>query len=94
MEILNQEEAVQKITDYAIELHELQLQKKAIDDEIKEMKQSWKEEGVNVSKVTKVLNKIKAMAKMTEADIFEEQLIEEKLAANETIQNNVAALNA
>lgn len=94
MEIRTQDEAVENIINFAKDLQRLQMQKKQIDDEIKDMKQTWKEEGVAVGKVAKVLNKLKAMAKQSEADRFEEEIIEEKLAANEAIQNNIAVLNA
>ena len=94
MEIRTTEETVKDIIDFAKDLQRLQLKKKLIDDEIKDTKQVWKENGVAVGKVTKVLNRIKALDKMSEADKFEEELLEEKLSANETVQDNTAQLNS
>ena len=94
MEIKTTEETMKDIKDFARNLQRLQLQKKVIDDEIKDMKQTWKENGVAVGKVTKVLNRIKALQKQTEADKFEEALLEEQLSQDVDIQDQIAQLNA
>jgi len=92
MEIRTTDEVIEQINGFAYELLEKQLEKKRIDEEIKEMKQTWKEEGVSVSKVTKVLTRLKARAKLNEADKLEEDILEEKLEANTEIQDRLAML--
>ena len=94
MEIISQEEAIEKIHNCANSLIELQLQKKAIDEEIKELKQSWKEDGVAVGKVMRCANNIKRRAKMTEADKFEEDMITDALESSEQFMSNIAILNS
>ena len=93
MEIKSSEDVLEQIVGFANEVLVLQLQKKALDEEIKSMKQDWKEAGVAVGKVTKVLNRIKARAKMNEADLMEEDILEEKLETNDEIQDKIAQLN-
>ena len=88
------EESIKNLTDYAKELMKLQLHKKSIDADIKELKQHWKEEGVAVSKVTKVLNRIKSKQKMSETDLSEEELIQEYLERDNEITDNILELNA
>lgn len=94
MEIRTSEETTANVISFAKDLQRLQLQKKVIDDEIKDTKQTWKEEGVAVGTVVKVLNVLKAKQKQSEADKFEEALLEEKLAADDDIQNNISSLNS
>jgi hypothetical protein len=93
VEYKSTEEIFTEIKTYASEIFALQMQKKAIDIEIKEAKQTWKENGVAVSKVSKVLGQLKARAKMSEADKLEEDIIFEKLEADEDIQDSLAQLN-
>jgi uncharacterized protein (UPF0335 family) len=92
MEIRSQDEVMENIKSYAIALIEKQLEKKQLDEDIKTIKDNFKEEGVPVSLVTKVMNKIKAKMKQSEADALEEDIIMEKLEADEVIQSNIAAL--
>jgi uncharacterized protein (UPF0335 family) len=92
MEIRSQDEVMENIKSYAIALIEKQLEKKQLDEDIKTIKDNFKEEGVPVSLVTKVMNKIKAKMKQSEADALEEDIIMEKLEADEDIQSNIAAL--
>ena len=93
VEYKSTEEIFTEIHGFASELFKLQLQKKSIDQEIKDMKNNWKEQGVAVSKVTKVLNQLKARAKMSEADKLEEDIIFEKLESDEDIQDYLAQIN-
>jgi uncharacterized protein (UPF0335 family) len=93
MEIRTPEEAIENIMNYARALLELQQQKKNIDDDIKELKQNFKEEGVAVGKVTKVLNKIKSEMKQSESDKVEEEIIKEHLEREDFIQTSLAVLN-
>jgi uncharacterized protein (UPF0335 family) len=94
MEIKSTDDVFEQIFEYADTLHRLQIAKKEIDIEIKNLKQHWKENGVAVGKVAKVLNKIKARAKLSEADRLEEDILYEKLESNEKIQDNISVLNS
>ena len=93
MQIQSTEEVMEKVYDFSSQLIELQLQKKAIDADIKSLKEDFKEEGIAVSLVTKIINKMKAQMKRTSGDILEEDILTEKMEANEKLKNNIAALN-
>jgi len=93
MQIQSTEEVMEKVYDFSSQLIELQLQKKAIDADIKSLKEDFKEEGIAVSLVTKIINKMKAQMKRTSGDILEEEILTEKMEANEKLKNNIAALN-
>jgi len=88
----NQDEMVEKIYGYASDLIKLQLDKKAIDEQIKELKADYKEEGIAVGVVTSVVSKLKARAKKNDADIVEEDIITEKLESNQNIQDQIQQL--
>jgi uncharacterized protein (UPF0335 family) len=94
MEIRTTEEIKGKITDYAKALLDCQLRKKEIDQEIKDLKEEFKEEGIAVGKVTAVLNKIKAQMKKSETDRVEEDMIADILESNEDISNTMAMIIA
>lgn len=94
MEVRSSEEVMTIIKDYAKEILQKQLSKKAIDGEIAEIKQDAKEDGIAISKVMKALNEIKAYAKLSEADKTEGEIIRETLEADETVQDMIAQINA
>jgi hypothetical protein len=93
MQIRSTEEVFEEIERCARAMLDLQLQKKAIDQELKELKQSFKEEGVPVTKVIKVLNRLKAKMKQNDADRLEEEIIEERLESNNDVQDMISQLN-
>ena len=93
MQIQSTEEVMEKVYDFAEQLIELQLQKKAVDADIKVLKDDFKEEGIAVSLVTKIVGKIKAEMKRTSGDILEEEILAEKMNANEKLKDSIAALN-
>jgi len=70
----------------------MQLQKKAIDAEIKDLKDEYKEEGIAVSLVTKIVNKMKAQLKKTPGEVLEEDILTEKMEANEKLKDMVSSL--
>jgi uncharacterized protein (UPF0335 family) len=70
------------------------MQKKALDQDIKALKDEFKEEGVPVGIVTSVINKIKAQKKKSDSEIFEEDTIKEWLESNADIDNDIGALIA
>jgi len=92
MVIRDQDEVLKNIKSFASAYQKLLLEKKAIDRDIKELKENYKEEGVPVGIVTKVLNKIKAKEKMSESDRLEEDIIFEKLDADTEILQNIREL--
>lgn len=94
MEIRTSEETIENVLNFSKAYLNLLKQKKALDDDIKALKQDWKEEGVAVGKVVKVLNKIKKELKQSDSDKFEEDVLEEKLLANTTIQDTISILNS
>jgi uncharacterized protein (UPF0335 family) len=94
MEIRTSEEARTNIEEFTKRFLNLQMQKKALDQDIKALKDEFKEEGVPVGIVTSVINKIKAQKKKSDSEIFEEDTIKEWLESNADIDNDIGALIA
>jgi len=88
------EEAKRNVEEFTKRLIKLQQDKKNIDADIKALKDEYKEEGVPVGIVTKVINVIKANKKKTDAAKFEEEAIQEWLEANKEIDNQIGMLGA
>lgn len=94
MEIRTTEEARSNIENFTKRLIELMKQKKAIDQDIKALKDEFKEEGVPVGIVSSVLNKIKSKKKKSDSERFEEETIQEWLEANPEIDSGIGELIA
>lgn len=94
MQIRTADEARENIENFSKEYLKLVMQKKSIDEEIKEMRNNYKEDGVPVGKVTKVLNKIKANKKKSDTEQTEENIIEEWLENNKEIDDMLTSLIA
>lgn len=94
MEIRTTEEARTNIENFSKRYIELLKQKKELDQDIKALKEEFKEEGVPVGIVCSVLNKIKASKKKTDSEKFEEETIKEWLESNSEIDNELGILNA
>ncbi len=94
MEIRTAEEAKQNIENFTKELLKLMIHKKQIDQEIKDIKDNYKEEGVPVSTVCKVINKIKTSKKKTDSERHEEDIIAEWLETNKDIDDSISTLLA
>lgn len=94
MQIRTADEARENIENFSKEYLKLVMQKKSIDEEIKEMRNNYKEDGVPVGKVTKVLNKIKANKKKSDTEQTEENIIEEWLENNKEIDDMLTTLIA
>lgn len=94
MVIRGTEEVMEKVYEYAEKMIELQLAKKAIDQEIRSLKEEYKEEGIAVNLVAKILNKLKAKKKLSDGDILEEDILTEKIEANDKIQDMLSTLIA
>lgn len=94
MEIRTAEEVRENIENFTKEYLKLLLQKKMIDEEIKDIKNNYKEDGVPVSIVCKVINKIKSSKKKTDSEKHEEDIIADWLEANKDIDNDISTLLA
>lgn len=92
MEIRTQEETKQNIVDFANALLTLQLRKKEIDNEIKDLKADYKENGVPVAIVSKCISAIKTRKKKSESEIFELETIEAWLESDKTVDDNITEL--
>ncbi len=85
MEVRSTEEAKSNVVNFAKELTGLLKQKKEIDDDIKEVKQKFKEEGVPVQIVAKQINVVKADKKKTASEKFEGETIKDWLEADANV---------
>lgn len=94
MEVMSTEQAKENTENFAKRLITLQQAKKEIDQDIKALKEEYKEEGVPVQIVTSVLNKIKADKKKTDSQKFEFELITEWLSSNKEIDDGLGQLSA
>lgn len=89
-----QSPAQTNIINFTKRLIELEKQKKIIQEDIKELKSEFKEEGVPVQIVTRVLNQIKREKRQSEGEINEENIIKEWLLNNTDIDDGVGDLVA
>ena len=92
MEVRSSEEVRQNIETFVKEYVAIMLRKKELDNELKELKNSYKEEGVAVGIVTKVINRIKSDKSKTDAQKFEEDMIKEWLVSNKDIDDQIGIL--
>jgi uncharacterized protein (UPF0335 family) len=86
------EEAKQLTIEYAKRILEVQLEKKQLDESIKEIKEEAKGEGVAISTLLRTLGKIKNEKKRTDADRIEEDTITEWLSSDKDIDNALTTL--
>ena len=93
MNINTTDEHMTIVNDYAEKLINLQLDKKGIDNKIKELKADYKEDGIAVNLINKILNKMKTNLKKTSGEVLEEEILTEKLNANQSIIDMVSSLN-
>jgi len=87
------DEARCNVEEYTKRLVKLMMNKKEIDNDIKALKQDFKEEGVPVAIVTRIVNKIKASKKKTDTELFEEDVINGWLTDNTEIDSSIGDLN-
>lgn len=86
------QEAQANVEEFAIQLLIKLHEKKTIDNDIKELKQTFKEEGVPVQIVSSIINRIKADKKKSESEIFEAETIREWLELNSKIDDSIGML--
>ena len=84
----------QNIEKYAKRLLNLEQQKKIIQEDIKALKLEFKEEGVPVGVVSRVINQLKREKKQTESELHEEMVIKDWLSSNTEIDDEIGALVA
>lgn len=94
MELRSSNEIKSNIESFTDRLLNLLSEKKELDEQIKDLKQEFKEEGVPVGIVVSVLNKIKAEKKKTDSERFEEDTIKEWLLSNHDIDSKIGTLIA
>jgi|SaaInl8_200m_RNA_FD_contig_31_1915962_length_1905_multi_12_in_0_out_0_2 hypothetical protein len=94
MEIRSTEEARENIVNFTNEYIRILMAKKELDAEMTDIKNSYKEEGVPVSIVTRVFGKIKSAKKKTETELAEEEIIQEWLESNAEIDDKIGILTA
>ena len=87
-------ETKQNIEKYAKRLLNLEQQKKIIQEDIKALKLEFKEEGVPVGVVSRVINQLKREKKQTEGELHEEIVIKDWLSSNTEIDDEIGALVA
>lgn len=94
MEVKTSDVQRENIENYTKRYIELLKQKKVIDEDIKALKEEFKEEGVPVGIVTSVFNRVKAAKKKSDSEKFEEDIIQEWIESNVEIDNAIGELNA
>lgn len=94
MEIRTSEEARTNIEKYTKRYINLLKEKKRVDEDIKALKDEFKEEGVPVGIVTSVFNEIKKEKKISDSERFEKETIKEWLQANPEIDDEIGQLIA
>ena len=87
-------ETKQNIENYAKRLLNLEHQKKIIQEDIKALKLEYKEEGVPVGVVSRVINQLKREKKQTEGELHEEIVIKDWLSSNTEIDDEIGSLVA
>ena len=86
--------AQKNIEDFTKRLLNLEHQKKVISEDIKALKNEYKEEGVPVQVVTRVINQIKREKRQSEGEIHEEIVIKDWLQSSTEIDDDIGSLVA
>ena len=94
MEVRTEQEARENVENFTKEYLKLLLHKKTIDQDIKDIKDNYREDGVPVSMVCKVINRIKAAKKKTDSEVHEEDIITDWLEQNKDIDDSICTLMA
>lgn len=80
------------MVQFVEQLVALELEKKKIQEKIKELKADYKEEGIAVSIICRVFNRIKKKKKQTESEKFEEEAIQEILEESKRVDDAILTL--
>lgn len=81
-----------RTTDLIKALISFELEKKEIDAQIKIIKEEAKNDGVDVTKVSKVFNRIKTRLRAKESDLTEEDILEEMILGDIELINEIRIL--
>jgi uncharacterized protein (UPF0335 family) len=92
MQLRSSEEVRDNVEKFSKRYLNLLKDKKNIDEDIKALKDEFKEDGVPVSVVCSAINKVKARKKKSDGEIFEEETIQEWLESNVDIDNAIGDL--
>jgi cell division FtsZ-interacting protein ZapD len=69
-----------------------EFEKKEIEKQIKIFRAEFKDDGVDINKVSKVFNRIKTRLRAKESDLSEEDQIEERLMHNDRLIDEIRVL--
>jgi uncharacterized protein (UPF0335 family) len=94
MEIISTEEAKGNVLEFTTSYIRLLEAKKILQQDIKDLKDNYKEEGVPVGIVCKVFNQIKADKKKSETEIAELDIIRDWLESDQSIDDSIGILGA
>jgi len=91
--LINKDEEETKLTlEYARRMIALEKEIKEIKDDMKAIKDEYKDEGVSVQKVNKAIKNIKMAAKLNDLDATEIEMIQTVLNADPDIHTEIAQL--
>ena len=94
MEIRSSEEVRENVKNFSKAYIKLLKEKKALDADIKALKDDYKEDGVAVGIVCSQINKIKSDKKKSESQKFEADTIREWLESDADIDSDIGELMA
>jgi len=94
MELRSSEESRTNVENFSKRYINLLKDKKNLDEDIKVLKDEFKEDGVAVSVVCSAINNIKKRKKKSDTEVFEEETIEEWLQSNIDIDDAISDLIA
>lgn len=86
--------AQRNIETFTKRLLNLEHEKKVIQEDIKALKDEFKDEGVPVQVVTRVINQIKREKRQSEGELHEEIVIKEWLESSTEIDDEIGSLVA
>ena len=91
--LINKDEEETKLTlEYARRMIALEKEIKEIKDDMKAIKDEYKDEGVSVQKVNKAIKNIKMAMKLNDLDATEIEMIQTVLSADPDIHTEIAQL--
>jgi uncharacterized protein (UPF0335 family) len=93
-ELSPQEQIKQNVSEFSKRYLNIEEQKIALKEDLKELKEEFNLEGVPTNVVIRVINIMKRKKKKTQSEIFEEESIEQWLSENEDIDNAISSLVA
>lgn len=88
----NKDELEQKTEELLRSLISLEIEKKEIDGQMKILKDEAKADGVDIAKLTKVYNRLKARLKTKDEDLFIEDKMEENILNNQELVDEIVRL--